>query len=157
MLMAYGILMRVFEVYKNHKTPIDKIATSEVAVSLTIDNQSHLASIETELKKFGSIEVDKDQTIICIVGNRIMDKKRTLHDVFRALGPIPVRMVSCGGSANNVSVLVDKQYKEQALNALNEGLFGLKYNQCRNGQLDQLFQSNLEVGLGDSSLILIHC
>jgi aspartate kinase len=126
MLMAYGFLRKIFEVFEHHKTPIDMIATSEVAVSLTIDNQSHLASIETELKKFGSIEVDKDQTIICIVGNRIMDKKGTLHDVFRALGPIPVRMVSCGGSANNVSVLVDKQYKEQALNALNEGLFGLK-------------------------------
>src|SRR5688500_20250141 len=122
MLMAYGILMRVFEVYKNHKTPIDKIATSEVAVSLTIDNQTHLSSIETELKKFGSIEVDKDQTIICIVGNRIMDKEGALKAVFEALGAIPVRMVSCGGSANNVSVLIDKQYKDTALNALNAGL-----------------------------------
>lgn len=126
MLMAYGFLRRVFEVFENHKTPIDMIATSEVAVSLTIDNQAHLSSIETELKKFGSIEVDKDQTIICIVGNRIMDKKGALNEVFKSLAEIPVRMVSCGGSANNVSVLIDKQYKEKALNALNEGLFGLK-------------------------------
>lgn len=126
MLMAYGFLRRVFEVFEHHKTPIDMIATSEVAVSLTIDNQTHLASIETELKKFGSIEVDKDQTIICIVGNRIMDKEGALTEVFDALRALPVRMVSCGGSANNVSVLIDKQYKEQALNALNEGLFGLK-------------------------------
>jgi aspartate kinase len=125
MLMAYGFLRRVFEVFEHHKTPIDMIATSEVAVSLTIDNQTHLSSIETELKKFGSIEVDKEQTIICIVGNRIMDKKGALNDVFKALSAIPVRMVSCGGSANNVSVLIDKQYKEEALNALNEGLFGL--------------------------------
>jgi aspartate kinase len=125
MLMAYGFLRRVFEVFEHHKTPIDMIATSEVAVSLTIDNQTHLSSIETELKKFGSIEVDKDQSIICIVGNRIMDKEGALNDVFQALGHIPVRMVSCGGSANNVSVLIDKQYKDQALNALNEGLFGL--------------------------------
>lgn len=102
------------------------IATSEVAVSLTIDNQTHLPSIETELKKFGSIEVDKDQTIICIVGNRIMEKKGALNEVFESLSDIPVRMVSCGGSANNVSILIDKQYKEKALNALNEGLFGLK-------------------------------
>jgi aspartate kinase len=126
MLMAYGFLRRVFEVFEHHKTPIDMIATSEVAVSLTIDNQTHLSSIESELKKFGSIEVDKDQTIICIVGNRIMDKKGALNDVFKSLANIPVRMVSCGGSANNVSVLIDKQYKEKALNDLNEGLFGLK-------------------------------
>lgn len=126
MLMAYGFLRRVFEVFEHHKTPIDMIATSEVAVSLTIDNQAHLNSIETELKKFGSIEVDQGQTIICIVGNRIMEKKGALTEVFDSLKNIPVRMVSCGGSANNVSVLIDKQYKEQALNALNEGLFGLK-------------------------------
>jgi aspartate kinase len=126
MLMAYGFLRRVFEVFEHYKTPIDMIATSEVAVSLTIDNQTHLTSIETELKKFGSIEVDKDQTIICMVGNRIMDKKGALTEVFDALKNIPVRMVSCGGSANNVSVLIDKQYKEKALNALNEELFGLK-------------------------------
>ena len=125
MLMAYGFLRKVFEVFENHKTPIDMIATSEVAVSLTIDNQAHLPSIEAELRKFGSIEVDKDQTIICIVGNRIMDKKGALSEVFRSLDSIPVRMVSCGGSANNVSVLIDKQYKGQALNALNAGLFGL--------------------------------
>jgi aspartate kinase len=125
MLMAYGFLRRVFEVFEVHKTPIDMIATSEVAVSLTIDNQSHLASIETELRKFGSIEVDKDQTIICIVGNKIMEKEGALTEVFNSLSEIPIRMISCGGSANNVSLLVDKQYKEQALNALNEGLFGL--------------------------------
>jgi aspartate kinase len=126
MLMAYGFLRRVFEVFENHKTPIDMITTSEIAVSLTIDNNSNLSSIETELKKFGSIEVDKDQTIICIVGNRIMDHKGVLNKVFQSLTEIPVRMVSCGGSANNVSILVDKQYKDKALNLLNEGLFGLK-------------------------------
>src|SRR5687768_8377634 len=126
MLMAYGFLRRVFEVFENHKTPIDMIATSEIAVSLTIDNISNLQSIENELKKFGSIEVDKDQTIICIVGNRIVDHKGVLKKVFDSLTDVPVRMVSCGGSANNVSVLVDKQYKEKALNLLNEGLFGLK-------------------------------
>lgn len=126
MLMAYGFLRRVFEVFENHKTPIDMIATAEVAVSLTIDNNAHLPSIETELKKFGSIDVDKDQTIICIVGNGIMNQKGALEKVFKSLPDIPVRMVSCGGSANNVSILVDKQYKEKALNLLNEGLFGLK-------------------------------
>jgi aspartate kinase len=126
MLMAYGFLRRVFEVFENHKTSIDMITTSEVAVSLTIDNNAQLPSIETELKKFGNIVVDKDQTIICIVGQKITEQKGVLKKIFDSLSEIPVRMVSCGGSTNNVSVLIEKQYKEKALNALNEGLFGLK-------------------------------
>lgn len=126
MLMAYGFLRRVFEVFENHKTPIDMVTTAEVAVSLTIDNDSRLGAIETDLKKFGVISVDKDQTIICIVGQKITEQKAMLRKVFDALGEIPVRMVSCGGSANNVSILIDKSFKEQALNALNEGLFNLK-------------------------------
>ncbi len=125
MLMAYGFLRRVFEVFENHRTSIDMITTSEVAVSLTIDNNTHLASIEEELRKFGTIEVDKDQTIICIVGNKITHKEGALNEIFQSLADIPVRMVSCGGSANNVSVLVDRKYKEKALNDLNVGLFGL--------------------------------
>ncbi|HEY3401953.1 MAG TPA: aspartate kinase [Ohtaekwangia sp.] len=126
MLMAYGFLRRVFEVFENHKTSIDMVTTSEVAVSLTIDTNTHLASIENELKKFGTIEVDKDQTIICVVGNKITEQKGVLNKVFDSLTEIPVRMVCCGGSPNNVTILVDKQHKEKALNALNEGLFGLK-------------------------------
>ncbi|MDH4092171.1 MAG: aspartate kinase [Cyclobacteriaceae bacterium] len=126
MLMAYGFLRRVFEIFENHKTSIDMITTSEVAVSLTIDNNTQLASIETELKKFGTIEVDNDQTIICIVGQKITEQKGVLKQVFDSLSEIPVRMVSCGGSTNNVSLLIDKKHKEKALNALNEGLFGLR-------------------------------
>lgn len=126
MLMAYGFLRRVFEVFENHKTSIDMITTSEVAVSLTIDNDVRLSSIETELKKFGSIHIDRDQTIICIVGNKITEQKGVLNKVFDSLADIPVRMVCCGGSPNNVTVLVDKAQKDKALNALNEGLFGLK-------------------------------
>lgn len=126
MLMAYGFLRRVFEVFENYRTSIDMITTSEIAVSLTIDNNAHLAAIESELKKFGSIEVDTDQTIICIVGNKITEQKNVLNKIFDSLASIPVRMVSVGGSTNNVSVLVHKQYKDQALNALNEDLFGLK-------------------------------
>src|SRR6188768_2549067 len=126
MLMAYGFLRKVFEVFENHKTSIDMITTSEIAVSLTIDNNKHLAAIESDLKKFGTIEVDHDQTIICIVGSRITEQKGVLKKVFDSLTEIPVRMVCCGGSPNNVTILVDKQYKEKALNALNEGLFGLK-------------------------------
>ena len=102
------------------------ITTSEIAVGLTIDNDSNLSAIENELKKFGSIEVDKDQAIICIVGNKIVEQTGVLEKVFASLAEIPVSMVSSGGSANNVSVLIDKQYKDKALNALNEGLFGLR-------------------------------
>ncbi len=126
MLMAYGFLRKVFEVFEHYKTPIDMITTSEIAVSLTIDQDAHLSAIENELRKFGTIDIDKDQTIICIVGNRIMEHKGVLNKVFESLKEIPVRMVSCGGSANNVSVLIDKTHKEAALNALNEELFGLK-------------------------------
>ena len=126
MLMAYGFLRRVFEVFENHKTPIDMVTTSEVAVTLTIDSATHLPSIEAELKKFGTISVEQDQTIICIVGNKITEQQGTLNKVFAALASVPVKMVCCGGSTNNVSVLVDKKYKEKALNDLNEDLFGLK-------------------------------
>lgn len=126
MLMAYGFLRRVFEVFEQYKTPIDMITTSEVAVSVTIDNKANLSQIEAELKKFGTIEVDKDQTIICIVGNKITDQKGVMKKVFDSLTDVSVRMVSAGASTNNVSILVDRQYKEKALNALNEGLFGLK-------------------------------
>ena len=126
MLMAYGFLRRVFEVFENHKTSIDMITTSEVAVSLTIDSDAQLPSIEAELIKFGNILVDKDQTIICIVGQKITEQKGVLKKIFDSLSEIPIRMVSCGGSANNVSVLIEKKYKEKALNNLNEGLFGLK-------------------------------
>lgn len=126
MLMAYGFLRRVFEIFEQYKTPIDMITTSEVAVSLTIDTNTQLASIEAELKKFGTIEIDTNQSIICIVGHQVATQKGALKKVFDALEGISIRMVSCGGSANNISVLVDTQFKEQALIALNEGLFNLK-------------------------------
>ena len=102
------------------------ISTSEVAVSVTIDDASHLGDILGELQSFGTIEVDKNQTIICVVGNKLAEKKGVLHDVFHALADVPVRMVSYGGSHNNISILVERGKKEKALLALNEGLFGLK-------------------------------
>lgn len=126
MLMAYGFLRRVFEVFEQYKTPIDMITTSEVAVSVTIDSNTHLDSILTELEKFGTIEVDENQSIISMVGNCITKSEGVLKRIFDALEHIPVRMVSCGGSSNNISVLVSTTFKEKALIALNEGLFGLK-------------------------------
>jgi aspartate kinase len=126
MLMAYGFLRKVFEVFEQHKTPIDMISTSEVAVSLTIDSTSHLDSIVTELKKFGNIEVEKNQTIICVVGHNIGRQKGVLKKVFSALSEVPVKMVSCGGSNNNISIVIEPSHKEKALIALNEGLFGIQ-------------------------------
>jgi aspartate kinase len=126
MLMAYGFLRKVFEVFEQHKTPIDMISTSEVAVSLTIDTTSHLDSIVTELKKFGNIEVEKNQTIICVVGHNIGGQKGILKKVFGALADVPVKMVSCGGSNNNISIVIEPSHKEKALIALNEGLFGIQ-------------------------------
>jgi aspartate kinase len=125
MLMAYGFLRRVFEIFEQFKTPIDMITTSEVAVSVTIDNDELLPEIEAELKKFGTIEVDKNQSIVCIVGQRIAQQKGVLDKVFSSLGEVPIRMVSCGGSYNNISILVDTSFKEQVLISLNKDLFGL--------------------------------
>ena len=125
MLLAYGFLRKVFEVFEKYKTSIDMVSTSEVAVSVTIDDARALPEIEEELKGLGNIEVDKNQTIICIVGNGLAEKEGVLKQVFASLGPIPVRMVSFGGSNNNISILLETSNKDKALNLLNEGLFGL--------------------------------
>jgi len=123
MLLAYGFLRAVFEVFERYKTPIDMITTSEVAVSLTIDQTKHLEAIVDELKNFGSVKVDQNQTIICIVGNFTADKQGYAFKIFDALKTIPIRMISYGGSEHNVSVLVDSKYKKDALIALNKGIF----------------------------------
>ncbi|MBY0435953.1 MAG: aspartate kinase [Cyclobacteriaceae bacterium] len=126
MLLAYGFLRKVFEVFEKHRTPIDMISTSEVAVSVTIDDASHLDDIKRELENFGTIEVDRNQSIICIVGNKLAEKKGVLSDVFQTLAEVPVRMVSYGGSHNNISILVDTAHKEKSLKLLNQGLFNLR-------------------------------
>ena len=125
MLLAYGFLRRVFEVFEKYRTPIDMITTSEVAVSLTIDNDSALNEIIRELETFSSVEVDQNQTIICIVGNQIASDGGTLKRVFDSLSNIDVRMVSYGGSEHNISILVAAPQKVQVLQQLNSGLFGL--------------------------------
>lgn len=123
MLLAYGFLRKVFEIFEKYKTPIDMITTSEVAISLTIDDAKNLDKINAELKEFCILEVDTDQTIICIVGDFLAEKKGIVRKIFDTLENIPVRMISYGGSKNNISILVSTQYKAEALNALNEGLF----------------------------------
>lgn len=123
MIMAYGFLRKVFEVFETHKTSIDMITTSEIAVSLTIDDDTHLPQIVEEIKPFGVVEVDKDQTIICVVGDLIAESEGTGAKIFNTLSQVPIRMISFGGSKNNVSILVDTQYKEQSLKLLNASLF----------------------------------
>jgi len=122
MLMAYGFLKGIFEIFEKHKTPIDMISTSEVAVSLTIDNTSHLSLIKEELNKFGTVEVDNDMSIVCIVGDIIQEEKGFASKVFNALDGIPIRMISYGGSKYNISVLVPTSHKKATLQALSNNL-----------------------------------
>lgn len=124
MLLAYGFLRKVFEIFENYKTPIDLITTSEVAVSLTIDNHTHLSAIKEELEDFGEVEVHTDHTIICIVGNMPFSKVGMLKQVLDAIDDIPIRMVSYGGSKFNISLLIDSEYKTETLTRLNEKIFG---------------------------------
>ncbi|WP_375446964.1 aspartate kinase [uncultured Fibrella sp.] len=124
MLNAYGFLRRIFEIFERFKTPIDLIATSEVSVSVTIDNTENLAAIQAELGQFCELEEpDYDQTIICIVGNFSSDHPGIALQVLKALEGIPIRMISYGGTEHNISLLMHGQYKTQALNALNDSLF----------------------------------
>ena len=125
MLLAYGFLRKIFEVFEKHRTSIDMITTSEVGVSLTIDNDSNLAAIIQELEPFGTVEIDANQTIVSIVGNQITETKHVMQQLFNALTDIPIRMVSYGGSSHNVSILIPGAFKVQTLQALNTGLFGL--------------------------------
>ncbi|MFD2515077.1 aspartate kinase [Pontibacter locisalis] len=123
MLLAYGFLRSVFEVFERYKTPIDMITTSEVAVSLTIDNSKFLDEIVRELKEFGQVEVDQEQTIICVVGDFIAERSGSGLKIFEALQYIPLRMISYGGSKNNISLLINTTDKVEALTRLNDGIF----------------------------------
>lgn len=126
MFLAYGFLSKIFEVFEELKTPVDMITTSEVAVSLTIDNPKHLDAIKVKLEELGKVTIDHNQTIICVVGDFIANKPGVILKVIQSLKDIPLRMISYGGSENNISVLIDNEYKSQALNALNDGLFQTK-------------------------------
>ncbi|HNL82845.1 MAG TPA: aspartate kinase, partial [Chitinophagaceae bacterium] len=125
MLLAYGFLKRIFEVFEKYKTSIDMVTTSEVAVSVTIDNNTHLKKIILELSEFSSVELVFEQTIISIVGNEINAQNEIMPKIFSAISQIPVTMVSYGGSGHNISLLVPSNLKNQTLKALNTGLFDL--------------------------------
>jgi aspartate kinase len=123
MLLAYGFLRRVFEVFERYKTPIDMITTSEVAVSLTIDETANLEDILSELNTFGNVEVDTDQSIICIVGDFSAERHGYAARVLEALKHIPLRMISYGGSNYNISLLLKSAEKTEALRSLHNRLF----------------------------------
>jgi aspartate kinase len=125
MLLAYGFMRKIFEVFEKYKTSIDMVTTSEVAVSVTIDQPAHLKDIVKELEPFGNIEVEDNHTIVSVVGNEIASTPAVLSRLFESMSPVPVRMVSYGGSKHNISLLIPSSFKLQTLQLLNKGLFGL--------------------------------
>ncbi len=123
MLLAYGFLRKVFEIFERYKTPIDMITTSEVAVSLTIDDTKYLADIVQELERLGTVEVDREQTIVCVVGDFGLDTHGYAYRVLDAVKHLSVRMISYGGSDYNISLLVRTPDKTEALRSLHQRIF----------------------------------
>ncbi|MGZ0015926.1 aspartate kinase [Yeosuana sp. AK3] len=124
MLLAYGFLRKVFEIFENYETSIDMITTSEVAISLTIDDDKNLDKIVEALEKFSTVEVDKNQTIVCLVGHSIVNHHETFK-LFQILQDVKIRMISYGGSRNNISLLISSNDKIKTLGKLNDYLFEL--------------------------------
>ena len=123
MLLATGFLRKVFEIFESYQTPIDMIATSEVGVSVSIDNDSHLNDIVDELKKYGTVTVDSDMCIVCVVGDLDWSNLGFETLALEAMRNIPVRMISYGGSNYNISFLIKEMDKKRALQALSGSLF----------------------------------
>lgn len=122
-LLAYGFLHKVFEVFEKYRTPIDMMATSEVGVTVTIDDSRNLESIVADLMEFGTVEVDHDMTIVCVVGDMNWHNTGFETRATSAMSNIPVRMISYGGSNNNISFVVKSEDKVKALRRLSETLF----------------------------------
>ena len=123
MLLAYGFLRKVFEIFETYKTSIDMVCTSEVGVSVTIDNPGHLSDIVNELKKYGTVSVEEDMCIVCVVGDLASGNVGFETKVALALKDIPVRMISYGGSSHNISFVVKAEDKKRTLQALSDTLF----------------------------------
>ena len=123
MLLATGFLRKVFEIFESYQTPIDMVCTSEVGVSMSIDNSSHLGEIVDELKKYGTVTVDTGMCIICVVGDLDWSNIGFETQVMDALKNIPVRMISYGGSNYNISFLIREEDKKRALQSLSDMLF----------------------------------
>jgi len=125
MLLTHGFLLKIFQIFDHYKTSIDLVTTSEIAVSLTIDDVTYLKSIVKELEELGVVEVDTNQSIICLVGNHILENQQVIKSLFSALESLPVRMISLGGSKNNISVLIHSDNKLEALQNINSVVFSL--------------------------------
>ena len=123
MLLAHGFLRKVFEIFESYQTSIDMICTSEVGVSVSIDNTKHLNEILDDLKKYGTVTVDKDMCIICVVGDLEWENIGFEAKALDAMRDIPVRMISFGGSNYNISFLIRECDKKQALQSLSDALF----------------------------------
>ena len=123
MLLATGFLRKVFEIFESYQTPIDMVCTSEVGVSMSIDNSAHLGEIVDELKKYGTVTVDTGMCIICVVGDLDWSNIGFETQVMQALENIPVRMISYGGSNYNISFLIKEEDKKRALQSLSQKLF----------------------------------
>mgnify|MGYP001692006935 CR=1 FL=1 len=123
MLLATGFLRKVFEIFESYHTPIDMIATSEVSVSMSIEDKSHLADILSELKKYGTVTTESEMSIVCVVGDLDWNNTGFVAKVTAALKDIPVRMISYGGSNYNVSFLIKQSDKKEALQSLSKALF----------------------------------
>ncbi len=123
MLMAYGFIRKVFEIFEAYKTPVDMVSTSEVSVSITVDNPQYLKQIEIDLRELGSVEVEHDQSIICVVGDFRTERTGSAPEIFEALDTIQLKMISYGASPHSLSILIDSKDKVQALNLLNQYLF----------------------------------
>ena len=123
MLLATGFLRKVFEIFETYNTSIDMVTTSEVGISLSIDNTSRIVPILEELKKCGTVEVDHNMCIICVVGDLVMENVGFESQVTQALADVPIRMISYGGSNHNISFLIREEDKAKALKALSQHLF----------------------------------
>lgn len=123
MLLATGFLRKVFEIFENYQAPVDMVTTSEVGITLTIDNNAHLAAITEELKKYGTVDIDENMCIICVVGDLRSENVGFENRVAEAISQVPIRMISYGGSNHNISFLIRAEDKKTALCALSEKLF----------------------------------
>ena len=121
--MAHGFLRKVFEIFETYRTTIDMVTTSEVGVSVTIDNTRHLPEILDDLRQYGTVMVDENMVIVCVVGDLAWQNAGLESRAMMALKDIPVRMVSYGGSNYNISFLVRQEDKIAALQALSRQLF----------------------------------
>ena len=126
MLLAHGFLRKVFEIFESNQTPIDMVCTSEVGVSMSIDNTKHLNEIVNDLKKYGTVTVDNDMCIVCVVGDLEWENIGFEAKAIQAMRNIPVRMISFGGSNYNISFLIRESDKKTALQSLSDVLFNNK-------------------------------